>query len=155
MKNTFSLLILLFVIQFSFSQTLSPTLKHDPGINYERLSRVDTVMNQYINQKWLNGAVVIIVKDNQVAYYKGYGYDDKSNNKPMQKDAIFRIMSQSKAITSLALMQLFERGQLLLDENISDFIPEFKNPKVLNGFNSSDSSYTTIPAKRGITFRIV
>ena len=99
------------------------------------------------------GAVVIIVKDNQVAYYKGHGYSDIAAKKPMPADAIFRIMSQTKAITSLGIMQLFERGKLGLDQNISDFIPEFKNPKVIKSFNRSDSTFTTIPAKREITFR--
>ena len=99
------------------------------------------------------GAVVIIVKDNQVAYYKGHGYSNLSTKKPMQADAIFRITSQTKAITSLGIMQLFEQGKLGLDQNISDFIPEFKNPKLIKSFNRLDSSYTTAPAKREITIR--
>lgn len=71
----------------------------------------------------------------------------------MQADAIFRIMSQTKAITSFGIMQLFEQGKLNLDQNISDFIPEFKNPKLIKSFNPLDSSFTTTPAKREITFR--
>ena len=73
--------------------------------------------------------------------------------KPMKNDAIFRIMSQTKAITSVGIMILYEQGKLLLDEPISDFIPEFAHPVVLDKFNEADTTYTTVPAKREITFR--
>lgn len=71
----------------------------------------------------------------------------------MYENAIYRIMSQTKAITSLAVMQLYEKGKISLDQNVSDFIPSFKNPTVLKDFNTADSSYTTIPAQREITIR--
>src|SRR6185503_3619982 len=72
---------------------------------------------------------------------------------PMPNDAIFRIMSQTKAITSAGILMLYEEGKLLLDQPVTDFIPEFKNPVVLDKYNPSDTTYTTVPAKRDITFR--
>jgi CubicO group peptidase (beta-lactamase class C family) len=123
------------------------------SVDYEKLARIDSVVNEYINKKWLNGAVSIIIKDNQLVQYKGYGYADIDSKKPMQKDQIFRIMSQTKAITSVGIMILYEKGKLLLDEPIWHFIPEFKNPVVLDKFNEKDTTYTTVPAKRDITFR--
>ena len=110
-------------------------------------------MNSYVQKNWLTGAVAIVVKDNMVVLHKGYGYADKAAKKPMQKDQLFRIMSQTKAITSTGIMILFEQGKLLLDEPISNYIPEFKNPVVLDKFNEADTGYTTVPAKREITFR--
>jgi len=71
----------------------------------------------------------------------------------MRKDAIFRIASQTKAITSTAVMMLWEEGKFLLDDPISRYIPSFASPKLLDKFNEKDSSYTTIPAKREITVR--
>ncbi len=153
MKKLVSILLLFFVLQTVHAQTLSPTVVKNRNIHYDRLTQIDTILKEYVNKNWLAGAVVLVVKDNQVAYYKGHGYSDLSNKKPMPADAIFRIMSQTKAITSLGIMQLFEKGKLGLDQNISDFIPEFKNPKVIKSFNASDSSFTTTPAKREITFR--
>ena len=153
MKNILSIILVFFTLQNVISQTLSPVVKHHNGINYDRLAQIDTILKHYEDQKWLVGAAVIIVKDNQVVYHKGSGYSNLLTKKPMQADAIFRIMSQTKAITSLGIMQLFERGRLGLDQNISDFIPEFKNPKLVKSFNSSDSSFTTTPAKREITIR--
>ena len=62
-------------------------------------------------------------------------------------------MSQTKAITSTGILILYEQGKLLLDEPVADFIPAFKNPKVLDKFYPADSSYSTVAAKRDITFR--
>ncbi len=146
--NTLSVLLPFFVT----AQVIQLNAKNN-SVDYERLSRIDAVVNEYINKKWLNGAVSIVIKDNQVIQYKGYGYADADTKKPMQKDQIFRIMSQSKAITSVGIMILYEQGKLLLDQAISDFIPEFKNPVVLDKFNDKDTTYTTVPAKSEITFR--
>lgn len=123
------------------------------NVDYERLSRIDGLVNDYIKKNWLTGAVTIVIKDNQLVQYKGYGYADVATKKPMKNDAIFRIMSQTKAITSIGIMILYEQGKLLLDQPISDFIPEFKNPVVLDKFNEADTTYTTVPAKSEITFR--
>jgi CubicO group peptidase (beta-lactamase class C family) len=122
-------------------------------VDYKRLERIDTMVQGYINKGWINGVVTIIVKDNQLVQYKGYGYQDAESKKPMPADAIFRIMSQTKAIVSVGAMMLYEQGKFLLDEPISDFIPEFKHPVVLDKFNAADTTYTTVPAKREITFR--
>jgi CubicO group peptidase (beta-lactamase class C family) len=118
-----------------------------------KLAQIDSVVNKYITNRWVIGSSVIIVKDNQVAYYKGFGYADEATKKAMPANAIYRIMSQTKAITSLAIMQLFEQGKISLDQNVSTLIPSFKNPKVLKEFNSKDSSYTSTPAKREVTIR--
>lgn len=129
------------------------TLAKNNSVDYEKLDRIDGLVNDYIKNNWLTGAVSIVIKDNQVVQYKGYGYSDAASKKPMKNDAIFRIMSQTKAITSVGIMILYEQGKLLLDQPISDFIPEFKNPVVLDKFNESDTTYTTVPAKNEITFR--
>jgi len=122
-------------------------------VDYVKLARIDDLVNEYIANNWLTGAVTIVVQDNKLIQYKGYGYADVETKKPMKNDVIFRIMSQTKAITSVGIMILYEQGKLLLDEPVSDFIPEFKNPVVLDKFNDTDTTYTTVPAKREITFR--
>jgi CubicO group peptidase (beta-lactamase class C family) len=97
--------------------------------------------------------VTLIVKDNQLVQYKGYGYADAEIKKPMTSDAMFRIMSQTKAITSVGIMILYEQGKLLLDDPVGNYIPEFKNQVVLDKFNAADTTYTTVQAKRNITIR--
>jgi len=153
MKNILSIAFVFCTLQMAVSQTLSPVIKLHNGIQYNRLAQIDNIMKGYVDRNQLAGAVVIVVKDNQVVYHKGHGYSDLLAKKPMKPDAIFRIMSQTKAITSLAVMQLFEQGKLGLDQHISDFIPEFKNPKLIKNFNAADSSYTSVPAASEITFR--
>lgn len=135
-----------------FGQSIQLSGKNN-HVDYERLKRADSLVNSYVQKNWLTGAVAIVVKDNMVVLHKGYGYADKAAKKPMQKDQLFRIMSQTKAITSTGIMILFEQGKLLLDEPISNYIPEFKNPVVLDKFNEADTGYTTVPAKREISFR--
>ena len=123
------------------------------GMSAGRLQRMDAFLDQCINNGWTNGAVALILHDGKIAYYKSMGYNDVENKMPMRKDHIFRIASQTKAITSVAVMMLYEEGKFLLDDPISKYIPEFKNPVVLDKYNAKDTTYTTIPAKREITIR--
>jgi CubicO group peptidase (beta-lactamase class C family) len=137
---------------FSYAQVISKTTLNS-SIDYQRLAWIDTIVNNYVKNDWVKGVVTIIVKDNQLVQYKGYGYADAASKKPMSSDALFRIMSQTKAITSVGVMMLYEQGKLLLDEPIGNFIPEYKNQTVLDKYNPGDTTYTTVPAKRNITFR--
>jgi len=153
--NSRTIIVSIIILSLSIasqSQVIQTNTKNN-NVDYERLAKIDGLVNEYISKNWLTGAVSIVIKDNQVVQYKGYGYADVATKKPMKNDAIFRIMSQTKAITSIGIMILYEQGKLLLDQPISDFIPEFKNPKVLDKFNDADTTYTTIPANREITFR--
>ena len=137
---------------FMYGQVLKESGKNT-SINYERLDKIDGLVNDYIKNDWVKGVVTIIVKDNQIVQYKGYGYADAAAKTKMPNDELFRIASQTKAVTAVGIMILYEQGKLLLDEQVADFIPEFRDPVVLDKFNAADSSYTTIPAKRNITIR--
>ena len=122
------------------------------SINYERLKKIDSMVNHHIKEGWANGVVTMIMKDGQVVQHKAYGYADLENKKPMAYNSLFRLMSQTKAITSIGMMMLYEEGKFQLEQPISDFIPEFKKPVILDQYNPKDSSYTTKPAKREINF---
>lgn len=149
---------ILFVIFFSNvlllpAQVLKPGVPEQNHFSSERLQRIDKLVQQYIDSNWIAGAIFIVAHDGNIVYHKAMGYDDQEKHKLLQKDAIWRIASQTKAITSTAVMMLFEDGKILLDEPISKYIPQFKKPVVLDKFNKADSTYTTIPAKREITIR--
>ena len=137
---------------FCMAQPLQQVGKN-PSVNYERLGRIDTLINQYIARNRVAGAVTIVVKDGQIVQYKAYGYDDIDTKKPMTKDAIFRIASQTKAIASTAVMMLYEEGKFLLTDPIENYLPEFKNAMVLDKFNEADTTYTVVPAKRKVTIK--
>lgn len=134
------------------AQTIQLTGKNN-AVNYSKLNTIDSLVNSYIKKNWLTGAVTIVIKDNMVVQHKGYGVADIESKKPMQKDQLFRIMSQTKAITSVGIMMLYEQGKLMLDEPISNYIAEFKSQTVIDKFNEADTTFTTVPAKREITFR--
>lgn len=147
-------LLLSFSLISQTVKTITPAAKPESvGMSSERLKRIDNAMEEYIKNKWFPGAAVLIVRNGKIAYYKSYGSSDAENNVAMPKDGIFRIASQSKAITSTAVMMLYEEGKFSLDDPISRYIPEFKEPKVLVSFNPRDSSYSSQPAKGEITIR--
>ncbi len=130
----------------------NPTLNNS-GFDTERVQQIDTAMAHYIKKGYVPGIVTFIAKNGKVVHHKAYGYSNLESKKAMEVTNIFRIASQTKAISSVALMTLYEKGFFLLDEPISKYIPEFKNPGVLVDFNEKDTTYTTRPAKREITIR--
>lgn len=153
-----SRLVCLFCFGILFQSSLSaqglvPGLPEKNGFSAERLAKIDKIVQQYIDSGWINGAIGLVARNGQIVYHKGLGFDNKAAGKPMTKDAIFRIASQTKAITSVAVMQLVENGQILLDDPISKYIPAFRKPRVLEKFNKEDSSFTSIPAKKEISIR--
>ncbi len=145
-------LIFIAACNILLAQGLQKSLPQQQGISAPRLSRIDTVMNDYINQKKMPGMVTLIARHGKVVYCKAFGLMDIETNKKMTTDAIFRIASMSKAITSVAVMMLYEQGHFLLNDPISKYIPEFKNPKVVVKSPTSDS-IMLIPAQSEITIR--
>jgi len=133
-----------------FTKATSPAVA---GFSEERIKRIDQTLQSWIDQKQMNGCVAFISKNGKIVYNKAFGYDNMEKGTPMRTDHIFRIMSQSKAITSVAIMMLFEEGKVLLNDPISKFIPEFKNPQVIKSFNLKDTSWIAEPAKREITIK--
>ncbi|GAB2671350.1 serine hydrolase domain-containing protein [Flavihumibacter cheonanensis] len=116
-------------------------------------NRIDQLIQQYVDNQWIAGATAIVIKDGQIVYHKAFGSSNISTKEKMRTDHIFRIASQTKAITSTAVMILLEEGKLLLDEPVEKYIPAFSKVAVLDKFNSADSSFTTKPAKGKITIR--
>ena len=123
------------------------------GFSTERFKTIDDNMNEWVKKGWMNGAVALIIRNGKVAYYKPVGFNETQTKDVMKKDGIFRIASQTKAITSVAVMMLYEEGKFLLDDPISKYIPSYANEKVIDKFNANDSTYSTVPAKRQITVR--
>jgi len=137
----------------SQGSALQPGSPIDEKFSPERLQRIDNLVKQYIDSGWVKGADAFIARNGKIVYNKAFGMADAEKNISMKSDAIFRIASQTKAVTSVAVMMLYEEGKFLLDDPISKYIPSFAHPKVLAEFNPKDSSYTTITAQREITIR--
>ena len=130
-----------------------PTAKPEAvGLSSERLERITKAVQKSIDDKRIAGTVTLVMRHGQVAYFKAQGMQDREAGKPMRPDSIFRICSMSKAITSTAVMILYEEGYFLLEDPVSKYLPEFKNPKVLVKPANGAAPYT-IPAANEITIR--
>ena len=115
-------------------------------ISKERLARIDTLMQQYVDENLIAGAVALILQNGQPVYEHVAGWADKEAGTRMAPDTIFRIASQTKALTSTAILQLQEQGKLVVNDPVSKYIPEFAKTTVLVNGNAER-------AKRPITLR--
>jgi CubicO group peptidase (beta-lactamase class C family) len=160
MKSLSCIFCFLFVI-VSVSQTpsalRSPVLNEadakEVGMSSERLSKIDAMISEEVKNGTIPGAVALIARKGKIVFHKSYGMANVAEEIPLEKDAIFRIASQTKAITSTAVMMLWEEGKFQLDDNISEYIPEFAEAHILDTFNEADSTFTTKPAENQITIR--
>jgi CubicO group peptidase (beta-lactamase class C family) len=160
MKNKLTILFALLCF-VGFSQTKS--LKNSPalsdatpesvGMSNERIARMDNIFQTSVDNKEVPGVAALVVRNGKIIYHKAFGMADNQSNRALKKDDIFRIASMSKAITSTAVMMLWEEGKFQLDDPISKYIPEFKNPTLVKTFTFKDSTYTTEPANKEITIR--
>ncbi|MBL7966564.1 MAG: beta-lactamase family protein [Prolixibacteraceae bacterium] len=156
MKTRF--LLFLFLICIHFLAVAQPAVLTEGapalvGMSDKKLAQIDQFIQDYVNKGYIPGGVILIARDNQIVYYKNFGFRTTDKKAAYQKDDIFRIASMTKAVTSVAIMQLYEQGKLGLDDPVQNYIPAFKNSKVLDQFNEKDSSYTAVPAKSPITIR--
>jgi CubicO group peptidase (beta-lactamase class C family) len=120
------------------------------GFSVARLARLDTALQRYVDDNQVAGVVALVLRDGQTAYERAFGWADKEANRRMTTDALFRIASQSKALTSVAIMQLVEEGKIALGDPVSRFIPAYTKTTV---GTRSDTGLVVVPAKRAITIR--
>jgi CubicO group peptidase (beta-lactamase class C family) len=152
-----SLLLLFAFVLAKPARSQSHVLTEAPpaagGFSAARLARLDSAMKAWVNQKWVNGSAVLIARHGKIVFYKAHGYNDPVTKAPLDKTGIFRIASQTKALTVVSVMMLWEEGKFSLDDSVAKFIPSFAHGRVLANFNAADTTYTTVPAKRPITIR--
>ena len=128
-----------------------PAASTRAGFSAERLKRVDALLQRYVDEKRLAGAVALVLRDGQPVYEHAVGWSDKEAGRKMSMDTIFRIASQTKALTSTAVLQLVEEGRLGLADPVSRFVPGFANTTVaVPGPNGTSS---IVPARRPITIQ--
>jgi CubicO group peptidase (beta-lactamase class C family) len=126
------------------------------GVSSERLQRLDAAMRRYVDEGRTAGVVTLVLRNGQLVQHGAYGMADREAGTPMQKDSIFRIASQTKALTSVAVMMLVEEGRIGLADPLSRFIPAFKKTTVAlppPAGAVAGSPVSVVPAKREITIR--
>jgi CubicO group peptidase (beta-lactamase class C family) len=140
----------------ALAQAVAAAAPDTVGISSARLGRLAPTMQQYVDAGRAAGVVTIVMRQGKVVHLEAVGKRDIESNAPMQKDAIFRIASMSKAITSMATMILLEEGKLLLSDPVSKFIPSFAKTTVMvppPPGAVSGTPVSAVPAKRQITIR--
>ena len=129
------------------------TNSENSKIDLERLKVVEELLTDDINNNKIPGAVVLVGNEKGIVYQKAFGVKNPLTNEKYSTDDIFRIASMTKAITSVAVLKLWEDGRINLDDPIEKYIPEFKDAEILVSFNEKDSSYTSKPSTKKITIR--
>lgn len=122
------------------------------GFDPARLQRLDTVIQQHVDQQQIAGGIMLVQRDGQTVLLHTYGRQDIEAGKPMQSDAIFRIASMSKAVTTVAAMMLYEEGRFLLHDPVSNYIPGFAH-SVVAVPAADGAGFVTVPAKRPVQIR--
>jgi len=142
------------------SEWPSPFAKpEEVGVSSERLARIRPALQKFIDQRKVPNLVTLVARHGKVVHFDAQGYMDFDSQKPASKDTIFRLYSNSKPITGVATMILYEEGLLNLDDPVSKYIPAFKNPMVRVSDTTERavvnplSMIPTVPARRGITIR--
>jgi CubicO group peptidase (beta-lactamase class C family) len=160
-RRPLSLFLLGLSLVFVNTQAATPAKPAQENINAagfspERLHRLDSVIEREVAKGRLAGGIMVIARDGKPVHIKSYGQQDIANKRPMQADAIFRIASMSKALTSVAVMMLYEEGHFLLKDPVAKFIPTFANPLVAIApppGSPTGTPFTTEKAKRPISIR--
>src|SRR4030043_1209778 len=132
------------------------------GISSERLSEIRPVMQKFIDDKKDPNFITLVIKKGKIVHYEAQGFMDLESKRPVEKDTIFRLWSNTKPITCVATMICLAEGLLHLDDPISKYISSFKNPvvRVLDpprtqetGRDAVMGMIPTIPANREVTIR--
>ena len=129
------------------------TNSNNTKIDLNRLNSIEELITKDIEQNNLPGAVVLVGDDKGIVYKRAFGIKNPETQEKYKDDDIFRIASMTKAITSIAVLKLWEKGKIYLDDPIEKYIPEFKGVEIFESFNEKDSSYTSKQTTKKITVR--
>jgi CubicO group peptidase (beta-lactamase class C family) len=121
-------------------------LAQSAGLAQDRVVRIDRLLNEYVEQNRIPGAVALVLRDGKPVYDRVVGWADKEAGRKMTANTLFRIASQTKALTSAAILALVEEGKIRIEQQAGDFIPTFKKTTVL-----APDTTAPVPARRAIT----
>lgn len=139
MRNILISIIMLFVIQGGYSQSLE--------------KRLDSLLQGHVNKGEIHGCIAYLFQKGEVVIYKPYGFMDIENKRLMEKDAIFRLASLTKILTATAALKLYEEGKFLLDDPVKKYLPEFAELRVISPECKNEDSLITLPLERDVTIR--
>jgi CubicO group peptidase (beta-lactamase class C family) len=124
-----------------------------PTIAAAGTEALSSFLRQVVARGDIPGIVAMVVGRDRVLYHEAFGKQNVARDVAMGRDAIFRIASMTKPVTSVAVMMLVEEGRLKLDDEVAQYLPAFKSPQVLSKVDLASGTYETRPATRAITIR--
>ena len=146
MRKTAGIIVAIGIVTAAFAGTAHA--QNSPGS-----AALDATLRSAVERKDVPGVVALITDRQRVLYQGAFGVADVGNGRPLTADALFRIASMTKAVTSLALMQLVEQGRLGLDDPAEKYLPQLANLKVFESFDPATGAYRVRPASRAATVR--
>ena len=148
----FIFLILALFVNSAQAEEIRTVKPEEVGLSSARLGNIGKMIQGQIEQNKMAGAVVLVARHGKIAYFETFGRAD--TDRPMQRDTMFRICSMTKPVVTLAVLQLYEEGKLLLSDPVAKYIPEFSRPKVIEMLpEGANPPFRLIPAKRDITIK--
>jgi CubicO group peptidase (beta-lactamase class C family)/uncharacterized damage-inducible protein DinB len=135
----------------TLSQALPQARPEDVGMSSERLARLSSALDGYVEQARLPGGVAVVLRRGHVVYSHAFGHRDREADAEMSADAIFRIASQTKALVSVAILMLQEDGGLLISDPLSKYLPAFERTTVAAPIDGG--GYDLVEARRSVTLR--
>lgn len=145
-------LLLALLANAALAENIKTVKPEEVGLSTPRLERISNMIQGTIDEKKMAGAVVLVARHGKIAYLESFGRAD--TDKPMTKDTMFRVCSMTKPLVTVAILQLYEEGRLLLSDPVAKYIPEFAHPKVLEMLpEGSNPAFRLVPAKRDITIK--
>ena len=123
------------------------------GMSSERLTRLRPAMQRFIDKEQVPCTVTLVAREGKIVYFEAQGYADCASKKPITKDSIFRLYSNTKPFTGVAAMILCEEGLLNLNDPVSKYIPAFQNPLVVTSTRNRPGPpeiSNTSPARRSV-----
>jgi methyl acetate hydrolase len=124
-----------------------------PALTQSGSTEINSILQRAVQQGVVPGVVAIVANKDRILYEGAFGLMDVGKQKPMTKDAIFRIASMTKPVTSAVVMMLVEEGKLRLDDPVSKYLPSFKDREIIATFDPKDSSFTTKKASKEVLIR--
>lgn len=148
----FIFLILAIFVSSAPAEEIRTVKPEEVGLSSARLGNISSMIQGEIDQNKMAGAVVLVARHGKIAYFETFGRAD--TDRPMQRDTMFRICSMTKPVVTLAVLQLYEEGKLLLSDPVAKYIPEFSRTKVIEMLpEGANPAFRLVPAKRDITIK--
>src|SRR3954464_1542217 len=139
------------ILLFASRLLTTVVVSADQAIAADRLRGPDRLFQQYVDEARIGGAVALVLQDGKPVYERAFGWSDKEAGRKMTTDTIFRIASQTKALTSVAILSLMEEGKIGLNDPAGRYIPTFAKTTV--AVANDQGAPSVVPAKRAITIR--